>query len=736
MPLAANRWQTMQQPKNLLLFIVLTVLILVGWHQLSVRLWPPRSRPTPPPEEKSPWVWENLRPREQSEVFARLAAAAAPAGAGVDTIGSTATAAAVADWSVHQENRVVKREPEPRPEIKKGAPPAPHYAIQMGDDQSSLKVALTTLGGGVESVILNHFPQATSEGKPDGNPPVPLHLVRTQSFDPTPSNLLYLYANEKDDRPVDTLGKEEWELVSPKNPDPHTAYPEVVFAYHKHPEVDIIKTYRLNPKAYDIELTLEFRYKGAGGKSAPLRYQLASGHGLPIEGDWYNSVFRNALIGEVDNRGEVYRDVQDARSIGIKDGGDVVKKHEDRFLQYAGVATQYFTSLVVVDDHQEAGVRKEDLVDWARPTLATPDSTNANPAFDDITARMVSVPIELTPGKPVVHKYVLYNGPVKVRLLGNLEGAAAVPPKLVSWYVYDLHLNSLTDYPRFWGWSHLIIFCTNVMHSLLWYLHKVLWNYGVCIIVLTLLVRGMMFPLSRKQAIASAKMQAKMQELAPEVKKLEEKFKDDPQGLQRAKTELYLKRGVHPLAMMGSCWVIFLQMPIFLGLYYALQESIDFRLAPFLWIQNLAAPDMLWRWGTNVWPISGILGPYLNVLPIIAVAFMIVQQKMMTPPPTDEQQAMQQKMMKYMTIFIGYMFYKVAAGLCLYFITSSAWGVMERKLLPKNKTSVAAAPGKPGAPAPGPAGRLKARAPRGNGQGKLQKVRDFWDKVLKEAKKK
>ena len=92
---------------------------------------------------------------------------------------------------------------------------------------------------------------------------------------------------------------------------------------------------------------------------------------------------------------------------------------------------------------------------------------------------------------------------------------------------------------------------------------------------------------------------------------------------------------------MGSCWIMFIQMPIFLGLYYALQESILFRLAPFLWIDNLAAPDMTLRWGAGIPIISDpanmggflYLGPYLNILPVIAVGFMIAQQKMMTPPP-------------------------------------------------------------------------------------------------------
>jgi len=138
-----------------------------------------------------------------------------------------------------------------------------------------------------------------------------------------------------------------------------------------------------------------------------------------------------------------------------------------------------------------------------------------------------------------------------------------------------------------------------------------------------------------------------------------------------------------------------LQMPIFLGLYFAMQESIHFRLANFLWIENLAAPDMLIWWTEHIPWISTpdslgnmlYLGPFFNILPMIAVALMMVQQIQTMPPPTDEQQATQQKMMKYMTIVFGVMFYKVAAGLCIYFIASSLWGCAERMLLPKKKVA-------------------------------------------------
>jgi YidC/Oxa1 family membrane protein insertase len=268
---------------------------------------------------------------------------------------------------------------------------------------------------------------------------------------------------------------------------------------------------------------------------------------------------------------------------------------------------------------------------------------------------------------------------------------------LVSRYVDQLRLDTLTDYQSpgamgtfasTIGWTLVVVKCTNFMHWVLGHIHDVIGSYGLCIIILTVLVRGLMFPISRKQAMTTMRMQA----LAPELKKLQEKYKDDRQGMGAAQMELYRKHGVNPF---GTCWFLLLQMPIFMGLYFALQESIHFRLAPFwpLWIKNLAAPDMLVWWSEQIPYISRVqdfggflyLGPYFNLLPVIAVALMIAQQKMMTPPPADEQQAMQQKMMKYMMIFFGLMFYKVAAGLCVYFIASSVWGFCERKLLPKTK---------------------------------------------------
>ena len=110
------------------------------------------------------------------------------------------------------------------------------------------------------------------------------------------------------------------------------------------------------------------------------------------------------------------------------------------------------------------------------------------------------------------------------------------------------------------------------------------------------------------------------------------------------------------------------------------------------WCSNLAGPDQLWRWKESLPEFfsfltdeTGFLGPYFNLLPIISVVLMLVQQKLFTPPPTDDQQAMMQKMMTFMMVFIGVIFFKVPAGLCIYFITSTLWAILEKKLIPPPK---------------------------------------------------
>ncbi len=785
------------QYKNLFMFVLVCAILIPGWFWLGSVMNPPLD-PTKD-EKKIAKADDKTKPDEKEKAEPK---------------------------TVTPEK---KTEPEKKKEPEKVKPkkdpqlPAPKLEAlvteTLGGVGFHLTASLTSRGAGVRRVTLNRFKAADWHGRP-----IQGDLELVQDDDIAPSYRMYAFEDAQDDRPLFGLGEQIWKFEGkvPKDDHQEASFSTTVPGLD---HVKVVKTYRLTPKDYHLTMVLEFHSADTkkDAKATPFRYQLVGAHGLPIEGEWFASAFRNSYIGLVDPGNRLWRKLEDSARISVHRGGDrfPAGKRDDNRLLYAGVSNQYFAALIVVDHEQpkraDGGVEKETILAWARPThestevkgaisaiakdksdflfteangkvtrcyllprvvkhlddlkiengsrvslsyYDTPDGRRiatwlrlgetARPQFDDITVRVHSEIINLQPHDKVVHQFMLYHGPVKAALLSQFSGEKEVPSELVERYTHTLHLRTLTDYPsdNWFGWvsskimlTDLIILFTRLMHWLLNLLHYV-FGYGLSIVVLTLMVRGAMFPISKKQALFSIKMQ----ELAPELKKAQEKHADDPAAKMQATQEFYRKHGINPL---GSCWPVFLQMPIFLGLYFALQESIHFRAAGFLWIDSLAAPDMFLWWTESIPYISvpdnigGIvyLGPYLNVLPVIAAALMLVQQIQTMPPPTDEQTAMQQKMMKYMVIVFGIMFYKVAAGLCMYFIASSLWGVAERKLLPKKKTSPGfptdMTPNSPGKPAMVLKGKL-AKAPKKEPepQTAFTKLKAWWQDVLRQAEKK
>lgn len=645
-----------------------------------------------------------------------------------------------------------------KPKLVEKKPAAPHREVVLGDKTSYIQATANSRGAGVTRLTLNAFQAANSLGRPEDSK---FEMYSTQHNELPPAYALAHYDKHEDARPLEALGELEWETEEIK--DPTGKRWEVRFSADV-PGLDarIIKTFTLEPGDYHIGLSVKLIHAGHTKDNVKIRYQLATGRSLPIEGEWYTSIFRNAFVGGFSKDNRFWRDYQDGRTVAHHSGGDAVLRGEGGRIVYAAVAIQYFASALAVDNLQE----NRNFLSRARPTLEPPAPPRDRSFLADVAMRVVSEPVDLKPGdKPVEHKYVLYNGPIKVKLLGDRFGdSPPVATALINRYVDDLKLDTLTDYhmqgpgPFVWisenitspmGWTYLLVSSTNLMHRVLDWLYQVIPNYGICIILLTLMVRALLYPISRRQALSTRNMQEKMKALAPELKVLKEKHKEDFKAFSQAQHELYRKHNVNPLAGMTGCLPILAQMPIFMGLYYCLQESIHFRLAPFLWMVNLSAPDMMIWWGQNIPWISDptsqggflYLGPYFNLLPAVSIALQLVHMRQTMPPPTDEQQEMQQKMTKYMMIFMFVLFYKFASGLCLYFIVSSTWGMIERKMLPKKKdtgTDPAPSSSSNGASRPTTSKPTSKSLPRkpADRDGKLQKVKDMWEELLKQAKKK
>jgi len=636
----------------------------------------------------------------------------------------------------------------PKPQSPEVKPSEPTILVALGNADCFQQILLSNRGAAIQQAILPKFDESTRGGRDakDGEGKNRrLHLIpgfhgftkgsedRTSIFDdnaypglragPIPRGSLplavpsytlshYPSAGDKlrrgedsDSYPSNELAERVWAIVeqvpSVDGSDAKVVFETILDAPYF---LKIRKTFTLGPKDYHVGMKLDFEALPGRPKDkdrARFKYQISGALGLPVEGEWYTSTYRNALIGWMTPAGTAKRDIQDSASVTTGHGGNKIEPQGNTFT-YAGVGTQYFASVLAIDDAMPDDARKN-LWSYVRPSREPlPSDLADKPALGDITVRAVANPIDPQDGKPVSHSYVIYNGPMKVRLLNQLGGDRAVDPALTDRYLDKLTLKTLADYhsPNFFGrlansiwWSDIVIWMTNRMHGILGFLHDYVPIWGLDILLLTVMVRMLLFVPSRKQQQVMAKTQEKMALLKPEIAKLEEKHKGDYQRFNQERTKLMVQNGVNPLSSMSGCILMFAQLPVFMGLYFCLQESIFFRLESFLWMPNLAAPDMLVKFGEGVPFISDFsslggtvyLGPYLNILPLIAVTLMFIHQKLTMPPPTDEQQEMQQRMMKIMMLVMAVFFYKMAAGMCLYFIASTSWGLTEKWLIKRKK---------------------------------------------------
>lgn len=256
---------------------------------------------------------------------------------------------------------------------------------------------------------------------------------------------------------------------------------------------------------------------------------------------------------------------------------------------------------------------------------------------------------EVQPNSSISNKYFLYAGPNDVNILKS----------------FNLGLEDTINYGFFDGISKILL-------KTLRFLHKIFPNWGVAIILLSLLIGLVLSPLS----ITSYKSMKKLQMLQPHMEKLKKEHKDNPQKFQKEMMELYKKHKVNP---MGGCLPMVLQMPIFFALYNALIKSIELKGARFLWAPDLSMPDAVKI------PFSlPLIGNSINVLPILMIGAMFLQQKMSITANMgqSEEQMQQQKMMLIlMPVIFGVILYNFPAGLVLYWLTNTIFTLIQQKMI-------------------------------------------------------
>lgn len=267
----------------------------------------------------------------------------------------------------------------------------------------------------------------------------------------------------------------------------------------------------------------------------------------------------------------------------------------------------------------------------------------------------------------------IYRIGAKSTLTSIAPGASlTVPARLFSGPQSKQDLESAATGLEFtvdYGWL------TIIAKPLFWVLSKIyalVHNWGIAIILLTLMLKAAFYPLSAK----SYRSMAQMRELAPRLEAMKQKFGDDRQKMQMAMMELYKTEKINP---MNGCFPILIQIPVFISLYWMLLGSVELRHAPFFgWITDLSAPDTLFGTIPSSIPLLG--GTPIGLLPIIMGLSMIVQTKL-NPKPTDPIQA---KVMTFMPIIFSIFFFFFPAGLVLYWVVNNIISIWQQWYI--NKT--------------------------------------------------
>ena len=339
-----------------------------------------------------------------------------------------------------------------------------------------------------------------------------------------------------------------------------------------------------------------------------------------------------------------------------KAGGSTVKtvdpkvKSQEKFekrttssepVGWVSSSNKYFASLLFADEK--------------KPFVSLSGERKDRDAVPFMTGYFESV--TLAPGGSEEFELKAYCGPKELSRIGAL-GSSVKKVMHISYY----------------SWFE---FLARPMLMLLNWLKGICGSYGIAIILLTLIVRILFWPVTQK---ANSSMR-RMQKIQPKIKELQEKYKADPMDsrddsmrkkaeLNQKMMELYRVEKVNPL---GGCLPIFLQIPVFIALYSALDSAVELRNVPFLWCTDLSRPDLVGPTLPFALPFIGRVG--FHPLVIAMTALMVLQQKL-TPTTAD---ASQQKMMMIIPIVMLFMFYNLPSGLTLYWTVSQIFSILQMK---------------------------------------------------------
>jgi YidC/Oxa1 family membrane protein insertase len=326
---------------------------------------------------------------------------------------------------------------------------------------------------------------------------------------------------------------------------------------------------------------------------------------------------------------------------------------------WAEAHNQYFTLLTMTATNQPAQMvvaRPVTLPAWSNVELA-PNT----PLPRGVETALVYPAGTLAPKAALERNLVLYAGPKEYRTLADIGEQ------------FHNRADLVMNFGKFWGF-----FAKALLLAMNWVHDVTRLGYGWVIVLITVLIKLVFWPLTAKSTRSMKKMQA----LQPEVAALKEKYKDDQQKLMQKQMELWKKHKVNP---MSGCLPMLIQMPVFIGFFTMIRSAIELRGAHFLWVADLSKPDTLFM-------IPGLNFPF-NLMPLLMGGAMLWQAHL--APPSPGMDPAQQKIMRYMPLIFLVFLYNYSSGLALYWTVNNVLTVVQTKLTRMNQPpagAVAAAP--------------------------------------------
>ena len=384
------------------------------------------------------------------------------------------------------------------------------------------------------------------------------------------------------------------------------------------------KTFRFNAEKYDFTLTVDV--SGLAGATIDNRYSIY----------WETPLLSTERY--------LNDDMQYARGLALLGGeleeidasdGEIERVYFDGSVSWAATRTKYFTAVIIPDRNSSN-----------RVMLKSRGRTTINDELYKSYGISLDVPV-VNPSGSSTNTFTVYLGPISADILKS----------------YQVDLQKMMNF----GWG----FVRPIGRAVLWSfvkIHSIVPNYGLVIIIFSILIKILVYPLTHKSFVSMKKMQ----DLQPVIAELKEKYKDDQPTMQKKQMQLFKEKGVNPL---GGCLPMLIQMPLLFALFTVFRSTIELRGAEFIWwITDLSSQDTLFTLPFSL----PIYGPNVNFLPIFMGFTMYLQQKYSGQSSTSEQQ----KLMGYfMPVFMVLFFNTFPSGLNLYYSLFNIFSVIQTKYL-------------------------------------------------------